>query len=838
MSLRSLIRGAVLALAFTATQAGVASAATTTVVPSAAEARSFATTNGGWVSSVDYNGLVCIPGVTCPTANPTYRSTGGLDGVADGHVRNTFGTLLGVLSTTSIIWTSPSFVAPSSIDAATLELQIRPQIASLLAIGTVSVQTRIVDVADPSQTFVVADTPLTAASAGFAPRQLTVDPTKLVAGRTYQIQTSTNQTTNVSAVTSGNVDFDSIALTLSDLDLPLNLVGSVTGNALSGTVETNGTSTDVSVEYGLTTAYGSSTTPVTVTGSGSRPFNFSLPNLTPGETYHYRVVATNADGTVRTADDTFVAAALPETTVPVVTGAGNSRTRTVTFTRAGDVSAASIEILDGTLSVVDTILDAGDDGTQTITLPDADGTYGIRVVRTNLSALSSTSSTVSAVLDRVAPSLTGLTLGVTPALSAVAQRTVAFVRPLDAATVSAQVIDAANVDVGAPVTLAGNGGAVQLGSTDGDYRVRLTFTDAAGNSAQTTSGTLTLDTTAPGGGAPTVAGDGSSRQRTVTFARDGDVTSALVEVLDAHGTVVVSAPVASGASVGVTLPDTDGAYTVRVTQTDAAAHVTVSATTAIELDRVAPVAGDAPTVDGTPGALSVRFARAQDAATAAIEVLDAAGTVLFTIAVPAGDHATVALPATAGVYGIRAVQADAAGNVSRTAVTPVTRSAEVVPPKPPVAPVGTPTPTPTPTPAAPAQLAPNAPATIAVGQQGNTIALPIQCPAGQSCEVSGALRITASAFASRAVASAASDVVVARFSGLKIRAGSVKNAKLRIPTSFVRRAQRANLRTVRATLTIRTVRADGSVMTKKSRLTLTIPKAKRRAAVVRPKFTG
>ncbi len=301
-------------------------------------------------------------------------------------------------------------------------------------------------------------------------------------------------------------------------------------------------------------------------------------------------------------------------------------------------------------------------------------------MRTNLSALTSTSSTVSAVLDRVAPSLTGLTLGVTPALSTVAQRTVAFVRPLDAATVTAQVIDAANADVGAPVTLAGNGGTVALGSTDGDYRVRLTFTDAAGNSVQTTSGTLTLDATAPGGGAPTVAGAGSSRQRTVTFARDADVTSALVEVLDANGLVVISESVASGASVGVTLPDTDGAYAVRVTQTDAAAHVTVSATTAIELDRVAPVPGGAPIVDGAPGALTVRFARAQDAATAAIEVLDATGTVLFTVAVPSGDHATVALPAAPGVYGVRAVQADAAGNVSRTAVTPVTRAAVVVPP--------------------------------------------------------------------------------------------------------------------------------------------------------------
>lgn len=828
MSPRSLGRGVVLALALLATTVSTASAATTTVLPTAAESREFVTTNGGWTSAVDYGALVCIPGVTCPTATPSYRNTGGVAGAADGHLRQTFGTLLGVLSTTTIAWTSPTFVASSGIDAATLAVQIRPQIASLLAIGTVSMQSRIVDDADPSQTFVVATTSLTAASASFGPRQLTVDPAKLVAGRTYRIEIATSHTTNVSAVTSGNVDLDSVALTLSDLDLPLNLTESFSAGAVSGTVETNGSATDVSVEYGPTSAYGSVTTPTTVTGSGSRPFSFALTGLTPGATYHYRVTATNADGTVHTADATFVAAAAPETTAPVVTGAGNSRARTVTFSRAGDVSVANVEVLDGALNVVDTILDAGDDGTQMITLPDADGTYGIRVVRTNLAALSSTSSSVSVALDRVAPSVTGLMLGVTPAVSSTASRTVALVRPFDAATVTAQVIDAAGADVGAAVAVAGNGGTVQLGSADGVYRVRLQLTDAAGNSADTLSGALTLDTTAPGGGAPTVAGDGSNRLRTVTFSRDADVVSALVEVLDAGGQVVASALVGSGASTDVTLPDADGAYTVRVTQTDAAAHVTVSAPTAIELDRVAPTAGPAPTVDGAPDALTVRFVRAPDAATAAIEVLDAAGTVLFVVAVPTGDNATVTLPAAAGDYGVRAVQADTAGNTARTAVTPVTRTTRVLPP--PVSPVAPP-------PLTAARLAPNAPATIAVTEHGNTIALPIRCPAGGTCQVSGSLRITASAFSRRARASAASDVIVARFSGLKIKADKVKNAKLRIPASFVRRAQRAGLRTVRATLTIRTVHADGSAATRTSRLTLEIPKVERRA-VVRPKFTG
>ncbi len=139
MSRRYAARAALLALALVAAFSCSASAAQVTIQPSPAEARTFATTNGGWSSAVDYNGLVCIPGVTCPTANPTYQTTGGAGGAGDGYLRDSFGTLLGVLSTTTINWSSPSFVA-STADTATLSVDVRPQIASLLAIG--SVETR------------------------------------------------------------------------------------------------------------------------------------------------------------------------------------------------------------------------------------------------------------------------------------------------------------------------------------------------------------------------------------------------------------------------------------------------------------------------------------------------------------------------------------------------------------------------------------------------------------------------------------------------------------------------------------------------------------------------
>ncbi len=83
--------------------------------------------------------------------------------------------------------------------------------------------------------------------------------------------------------------------------------------------------------------------------------------------------------------------------------------------------------------------------------------------------------------------------------------------------------------------------------------------------------------------------------------------------------------------------------------------------------------------DGNPDAVQVSFRRAPDAATVTIEVVDAGGNVVATVAVPSGETATVALPATPGSYGIRVVQSDAAGNSATTPATAATRRAPVVP---------------------------------------------------------------------------------------------------------------------------------------------------------------
>ncbi|MDY6952529.1 MAG: hypothetical protein SWE60_13540, partial [Thermodesulfobacteriota bacterium] len=77
---------------------------------------------------------------------------------------------------------------------------------------------------------------------------------------------------------------------------------------LNGAVNPNGKETTYSFEYGTSTGYGSAT-PIQNAGSGTAAVSISaaIGGLVLNTTYHYRVVATNSEGTSHGADRTFVA---------------------------------------------------------------------------------------------------------------------------------------------------------------------------------------------------------------------------------------------------------------------------------------------------------------------------------------------------------------------------------------------------------------------------------------------------------------------------------------------------------------------------------------------------
>lgn len=99
-----------------------------------------------------------------------------------------------------------------------------------------------------------------------------------------------------------------------------------TGASIAGTVNAHGQATAYTIEYGTTTSLGNITAPQSA-GSSTAGLAVTVPmgGLSPGTTYYYRLVATNATGTARGAVMSF-------TTVPTaptaITGAASAVTAT------------------------------------------------------------------------------------------------------------------------------------------------------------------------------------------------------------------------------------------------------------------------------------------------------------------------------------------------------------------------------------------------------------------------------------------------------------------------------------------------------------------------------
>ncbi len=83
---------------------------------------------------------------------------------------------------------------------------------------------------------------------------------------------------------------------------------------LSGAIDPHGWDTTYLFQYGTSTAYGSSWPTVQVDMGaleGGQPVVVKVPNLLPGATYHYRLVASNGGGTSYGADGTFTTGEYP-----------------------------------------------------------------------------------------------------------------------------------------------------------------------------------------------------------------------------------------------------------------------------------------------------------------------------------------------------------------------------------------------------------------------------------------------------------------------------------------------------------------------------------------------
>jgi phosphodiesterase/alkaline phosphatase D-like protein len=131
----------------------------------------------------------------------------------------------------------------------------------------------------------------------------------------------------------------------SKLPVPTADTGAVTGvttatAVLNGTVNPEGLATSYYFQYGTSSGYGHNTSTRSAgSGTASAAVSQSLSGLAARTTYHYRIVAVSAAGTVDGRDATFATVATP---APTVTTGAVSAVTTTTATLTGSVDPHGI----------------------------------------------------------------------------------------------------------------------------------------------------------------------------------------------------------------------------------------------------------------------------------------------------------------------------------------------------------------------------------------------------------------------------------------------------------------------------------------------------------------
>ncbi|MBJ6751083.1 PKD domain-containing protein [Geomonas anaerohicana] len=366
--------------------------------------------------------------------------------------------------------------------------------------------------------------------------------------------------------------------------------------------------------------------------------------------YVLRLTATDAAGNSASADVTVVW----DSSLPAVS-AGGGRTAGSVFTQTGSVSDATATTLSWSkVSGPGTVSFGSPSAASTTVSIDKDGSYVLRLTATD-AAGNSASADVTVVWD------TSL-----PAVSAGGGRTAgsAFTQTGSVSDATATTLSWSKVSGPGAVSFGSPSSAATTVSMDkdGSYLLRLTATDAAGNSAS-------ADVAVVWDSTPPTVSAGSSRTASAPFVQTGSVSDATATTLSwskvsGPGSVVINSP--STASTTVSM-DTDGSYTLRLTATDAAGN-SASADVTVVWDTSLP----AVSAGGgrTAGSAFTQTGSVSDATATTLSWSKVSGPGTVSFGSPSAASTTVSMDKD-GSYLLRLTATDAAGNSASADVTVV-----------------------------------------------------------------------------------------------------------------------------------------------------------------------
>lgn len=197
--------------------APAASAATKDYHPDA-EARTFATTAGGWTGSSEYtNGLCQLQPLVCPGITNSYVSSGGTGGASDGYLRSNFSGLTSVLATSRAIYTSPEFVydgvSGAQPDRISFTLDRRTDAGALLQLlDDANLSVFLDDSSNGISLPIVSRQEIANVTNFTSLARVNVAPEQLTIGDTYRIRIVTELDVPVGVIPEANFDYDNVLL--------------------------------------------------------------------------------------------------------------------------------------------------------------------------------------------------------------------------------------------------------------------------------------------------------------------------------------------------------------------------------------------------------------------------------------------------------------------------------------------------------------------------------------------------------------------------------------------------------------------------------------------------